>query len=254
MRNEDWWGKDVFGTSTPKRIVDIRFTSNNVALGAVIKGDVDLSNNFLPGIATLADKGYVNTYFDGAPYMLSADTAVLFLNTTKPPMGDPAFRKAPAYSINVDQIVNVAYANLVKAANPTGLLPTLEEYVDQDVVDRLGWTYNPAKAAKILEDAGYTKGSDGFYKTPDGSAIKLEVTCPFGWTDWMEAIKIIANSAQAAGINIQDKTPDYGAWNTALQSGTFDMTLNNWATLSNTPWTLYNLLFRHPISRPDAEW
>jgi peptide/nickel transport system substrate-binding protein len=25
------------------------------------------------------------------------------------------------------------------------------------------------------------------------------------------------------------------------------MTLNNWATMSNTPWTLYNLLFRHPI-------
>jgi peptide/nickel transport system substrate-binding protein len=25
------------------------------------------------------------------------------------------------------------------------------------------------------------------------------------------------------------------------------MTLNNWAGMSNTPWTLYNLLFRHPI-------
>jgi len=25
------------------------------------------------------------------------------------------------------------------------------------------------------------------------------------------------------------------------------MTLNNWAAMSNTPWTLYNLLFKHPI-------
>ncbi|MEA3377162.1 MAG: ABC transporter substrate-binding protein, partial [Chloroflexota bacterium] len=70
---------------------------------------------------------------------------------------------------------------------------------------------------------------------------------PFGWTDWMEAIRVIASSAQEAGINIQDETPDYGAWNTALQGGTFDMTLNNWAELSNTPWSLYNLLFNHPI-------
>jgi peptide/nickel transport system substrate-binding protein len=84
-------------------------------------------------------------------------------------------------------------------------------------------------------------------EAPDGSPIQLEVTCPFGWTDWMEAISVIANSAQQAGINIQAATPDYGAWNTALQSGTFDMTLNNWASMSNTPWTLYNLLFRHPI-------
>ena len=88
---------------------------------------------------------------------------------------------------------------------------------------------------------------DGFVEAPDGSAFKLEVTCPSGWTDWMAAIDVIAKSAQAAGINIVAATPDYGAWNTALQGGTFDMTLNNWANLSNTPWTLYNLLFNHPI-------
>jgi peptide/nickel transport system substrate-binding protein len=248
VRNENWWGIDVFGEPAPKRIVDIRFASNNVALGSVVKGDLDLSNNFLPGIATLSEKGYVTTYFAGPPYMLSANTAVLFLNTTKPPMDDPAFRRALAYAINVDDIVNVAYANLVKAASPTALLPTLDKYVDQDVVARLGFTYDPAEAKSILASAGYVDvDGDGFVEAPDGSAIKLEVTCPFGWTDWMEAIAVIASSAQEAGINIQDATPDYGAWDTALTTGTFDMTLNNWADLSNTPWTVYNLLFDHPI-------
>jgi peptide/nickel transport system substrate-binding protein len=248
VRNENWWGNDVFGKPAPKRIVDIRFASNNVALGSVVKGDLDLSNNFLPGIATLSEKGYVQTYFDGPPYMLSANTAVLFLNTTKPPMDDPAFRRALSFAIKVDDIVNIAYANLVKAASPTALLPTLSQYVDEDVVDRLGFYYDPAQTAAILEGAGYTKGADGFYTAPDGSAIELEVTCPFGWTDWMEAIAVIASSAQEAGINIQDVTPDYGVWNTALNNGTFDMTLNNWADLSNTPWTVYNLLFDHPIT------
>jgi peptide/nickel transport system substrate-binding protein len=248
VRNENWWGNDVFGKPAPKRIVDIRFASNNVALGSVLKGDLDLSNNFLPGIATLSEKGYVQTYFDGPPYMLSANTAVLFLNTTKPPMDDPAFRRALSFAIKVDDIVNIAYANLVKAASPTALLPTLSQYVDEDVVDRLGFYYDPAQTAAILEGAGYTKGADGFYTAPDGSAIELEVTCPFGWTDWMEAIAVIASSAQEAGINIQDVTPDYGVWNTALNNGTFDMTLNNWADLSNTPWTVYNLLFDHPIT------
>lgn len=247
LRNDNWWGKDVFGLPEPKRIVDIRFSSNNVALGAVVKGEVDLSNNFLPGIATLSEKGYIKTYYDAAPYMVPGNTAVLFLNTTKKPMDDPAFRRALAFAINVDDIVEVAYANLVKAASPTGLLPTLSQYDDQDVLAELGYYYDPAEAAAILEAAGYTKGADGFYLTPDGEAIELEVTCPFGWTDWMEAINVIANSAQAAGINIKAVTPDYGAWNTALTSGTFDMTLNNWAGMSNTPWTLYNLLFVHPI-------
>jgi peptide/nickel transport system substrate-binding protein len=248
VRNEDWWGIDVFGLPAPKRIVDIRYASNNVALGSVIKGDLDLSNNFLPGIATLSEQGYVETYFPEAPYMLSANTAVLFLNTTKPPMDDPAFRRALAFSIDVEDIVNVAYANLVKAASPTALLPTLSQYVDQDVVERLGYTYDPDEAAAILAGAGYVDvDGDGFVEAPDGSTIELEVTCPFGWTDWMEAISVIANSAQEAGINVQNVTPDYGAWNDALTNGTFDMTLNNWADLSNTPWTVYNLLFDHPI-------
>ncbi len=247
LRNENWWGGDIFGMPAPRRIVDIRTSSNNVALGMVLKGELDLSNNFLPGVAELADKGYVDTYYEGAPYMLSANTAVLFLNTTKPPMDDPAFRKALAYAINVDDIVNVAYANLVRAASPTGLLPNLSDYVDEDLVASKGWTYDPEEAQSILKAAGYVMGDDGMFNAADGSDIELEVTCPFGWTDWMEAIAVISSSAQEAGINVIDVTPDYGAWNDALQGGTFDMTLNNWAALSNTPWTLYNLLFRHPI-------
>ena len=248
LRNENWWGNEVFGVPAPRRIVDIRFSSNSVALGSVLKGDVDLSNNFLPGIATLSDKGYVTTYYEGAPFMLSANTAVLFLNTTKKPMDDAAFRRALAYAINVDDIVNVAYANLVAAASPTGLLPQLSKYDDQAVIAELGWTYDPAMARQILADNGYVDvDGDGYVEAPDGSTIALEVTCPFGWTDWMESIAVISDSAKAAGINIEDVTPDYGSWNTALTTQTFDMTLNNWANLSNTPWTLYNLLFNHPI-------
>jgi peptide/nickel transport system substrate-binding protein len=248
VRNENWWGISVFGKPAPKYIVDIRTSSNNVALGMVIMGELDLSNNFLPGVAELANKGYVKTYFAGPPYMLSANTAVLFLNTTKKPMDDAAFRRALAFAIDVPSIVNVAYANLVKAASPTGLLPSLSQFDDQTVLASLGYSFNTAKARQMLADAGYKDiNGDGFVEAPDGSTISLEVTCPSGWTDWMAAIDIIASSAQDAGINIVSAYPDYGAWNTDLQGGTFDMTLNNWAAMSNTPWTLYNLLFKHPI-------
>ena len=248
VRNDKWWGISVFGTPAPKYIVDIRTSSNNVALGMVVKGELDLSNNFLPGVAELANKGYVSTYFAKAPYMLSANTAVLFLNTRKKPMNDAAFRRALAFAIDVPSIVNIAYAQLVAAASPTGLLPSLNKFADKDVVAKLGYSFDTAKAKQMLAAAGYKDvNGDKFVEAPDGSKIELQVTCPSGWTDWMAAIDVIATSAQAAGINIKAVTPDYGAWNTALQSGTFDMTLNNWAAMSNTPWTLYNLVFRHPI-------
>lgn len=163
IQNDNWWGKEILGLSfAPKRIVDIRVASNNIALGMVIKGELDLSNNFLPGVGELVKRGYIKTYLADEPYMLSVNTAVLVLN-------------------------------------------------------------DPEVARKILADAGYRDvDGDGFVEAPDGSKIELKVTCPFGWTDWMEAIKIIAKSTQGAGINLKDETPDYGAWNTALVSGTFD--------------------------------
>jgi ABC-type transport system substrate-binding protein len=129
VKNPDWWAIDALGIEVaPNRIVDMRFSSNNVALGSIIKGEVDLSNNFLPGIAELINKGYVQSYYPEAPYMFSANTAVLFLNTTIKPLDDPAFRRALAFAINTDDIVNVAYANLVQASDPSGLLPSLSQY------------------------------------------------------------------------------------------------------------------------------
>jgi peptide/nickel transport system substrate-binding protein len=163
-------------------------------------------------------------------------------------MDDPAFRRALAFAIDVPGIVNIAYAQLVAAASPTGLLPSLSKFADPAVVAKLGYTFDTVKAKQMLAAAGYKDvNGDGFVEAPGGAKIELQVTCPSGWTDWMAAIDVIASSAQAAGINIKAATPDYGAWNTALQGGTFDMTLNNWASMSNTPWTLYNLLFNHPI-------
>jgi len=255
VRNENWWAMDALGLyPAPKRIVDIRFSSNDVALGSVLNGDLDLSNNFLLRAAPLIEgQSGLSTYFDGAPYMLAANTAVLFLNTTIAPMNDAAFRKALAYAINTDHIVNVAYASLVAAASPTGLLPSLSDFADQDVVAEFGWSYDPVEAERILAGAGYVDfDGDGFVEAPDGSAIALEVTCPDGWTDWMAVIAVISDGCKAAGINVEDVTPDYTTWSMARQTGTFDMTPNSWAAMSNTPWTLYDLLFMHPIQ--DQMW
>src|SRR5690606_790743 len=189
VKNENWWGTEILGMEMkPTRVVDIVNAGNNVALARVLQNEVDLSNNFLPGIATLMQAGYpISTYYDEPPYMLSANTAWLIMNLQMSPMDDVAFRRAMAYAIDVDQIVEVVYGNIVQKANPTGLLPIWDEYVDQEVVEELGFTYDPEMAAQILADAGYVDiDGDGFVETPDGEPIELGVAVPAGWTDWME--------------------------------------------------------------------
>ncbi len=251
-RNDNWWAIKVLGKSVaPRYIVDVVNPSNNVALGLVLKGEVDLSNNFLPGVATLVKGGYgLKTWYEDVPYMLAANTAFLFMNLTKKPMDDPNFRKAMAYAINVDEIVTRVYGNIVQKANPTGLLPVWERFVDPDVVKELGFSYDPNRAKQILSQAGYRdRNGDGFVEAPDGSPIQLKIMVPFGWTDWMEAAKVIASSAQAVGINLQADFPDFGGYWDQLTGGTFDMAINNFGSqMSNTPWTFYFWLFRNPIT------
>jgi peptide/nickel transport system substrate-binding protein len=171
------------------------------------------------------------------------------MNLQKPPMNDPAFRKAVAYSINVQQIVEQDYGNIVQAAGPTGLLPVWDQYVDQDVVSELGFSYNPDEARAILAAAGYVDtNGDGFVEAPDGSAIEVLINNPDGWTDWMEANRIIVNGLQAVGVKAQSNFPDYGGYIDQRNSGTFDMMIANDEQISNTPWTYYDWMFKNPLA------
>ncbi len=247
-RNENWWGKKLLSLEPkPKYVVCMRFLSNNVALGALMKGELDISNDFLPNIASLKRfyGDVIHTWFDGPPYMLSDDTVFLFMNTRKKPMDDPKFRRALAFAINTQEIVDRVYQGQVVAANPLGFLPCWMDYYDEEVVKKYGFSYNPEKAAALLDKAGYKDvDGDGWREAPDGSEIELTIIVPYGWTDWMEAIKIIARDFERVGINVAPKFPDYSKYEEDMAYGKFDMLLNNFgAAVSATVWTLFNFLF-----------
>jgi peptide/nickel transport system substrate-binding protein len=250
VKNDAWWGRNMLKVDPkPKYIVDIVGSSNDVALGQVLKGDLDLSNHFLPGISNILQGGYkLTTYYDKPPYMLSANTAWLVPNTTKKPMNDAAFRKALAYSFDANKVVSRVYGNAVRPANPTGLLPTWDKYIDKNVVSQKGFKYDPAQAKKLLADAGYRDGNgDKWVEGKNGEKIELKLIVPSGWTDWMESARVIAEGAQSVGINVKAEFPDFDALLDARNSGKFDLVINNERQLSPTPWTYYDYIFQLPI-------
>jgi peptide/nickel transport system substrate-binding protein len=252
VKRDGWWATAALGRDVkPKYVVDIVNSSNEVAMGLLLQKGLDLSNNFLPGIANLVKGNFgIQSYYPEPPYMLSANTAFLVPNTKKKPMDDPAFRKAIANSIDTKKIVEGVYGNLVKAASPTGLLPQWDKYVDTAVVSEKGFAFDTGKAKKLLADAGYkdTDG-DGFVENKDGSKASLKIIVPAGWTDWMEASRVIAEGAKAAGIDLTPEFPDYNALVDQRGSGTFDLVLNNERQLSNTPWMYYDYIFQLPVNK-----
>ena len=135
----------------------------------------------------------------------------------------------------------------VVKSNPLGFLPidSWMEYYDEKVVNENGFRFDPEVAKKVLADAGYKDvNKDGFVEAPDGSKISLSITVPFGWTDWMESIKIISNNLKAIGIDAKAEFPDYSRYQDGLYNGEFDMAINNFnGNLSNTVWSYYYWIF-----------
>jgi peptide/nickel transport system substrate-binding protein len=249
-KNDKWWGRDKLDLDVkPRYVVDIVNSSNEAALGQLLQGDIDLSNNFLPGIASLVKGGYqLQTYYKDAPYMLPANTTWLVPNTKKAPLNDAAFRRALAGSIDIDKIVNSVYGQIVQKANPTGLLPIWDKYVDQSVVSELGPKFNPAAAKQSLISAGYRDSDgDGFVENKDGSPIALKLATPSGWTDWNESARVIVDSAKAAGIKLTSETPADTVVQDMRESGEFDLILDNQRQMDNTPWRYYEYVFGLPI-------
>ena len=249
-RRDGWWATSALGKRMPMRyVVDIHNTSNTASLQNFLQNKIDLSNNFFPGIDKLI-KGKVQTYYAKAPYMLAANTAWLVPNLTKAPLNDRAFRRALAFSVDVNRIVKDDYGNIVSKANPTGLLPTWGKWVNQPLVRTLGFSYNVNRAKSILAAAGYRdRNGDGFVEGKNGEAINLRLIVPNGWSDWQTAIQMIAASTKNAGIRITPAYPDFNSLVNERNSGKFDLVINNERQIGNTPYTYYDYLFRLPIQK-----
>jgi len=247
-----WWAakQGVAPSPAPTYIIDLCNTSNTNALSGLLTKVEDLNNNYLPGIQNLVKNGSAQTYYSSSPYDLSANTAWLEVNTTKPALNDAKFRIALATAINVGSIVANDYGHLVLPANSTGLLGVWKKWVDQKQLKSLGFKYSTSKAKSLLAAAGYkdTNG-DGYVENKDKSTINLKIAVPQGWSDWESARDMIVASAKVAGIHLHKDEGDYNHWQSERNLGQFDTVIDNNYQISDNPWTYYNGIYHQPVIR-----
>lgn len=250
-RNDDWWGREIFGTPAPKHLVNLVVNENNIALGMLMQRQLDLSNYFIPGVPAVKGPHGLTTWFEGPPYMLPSNTAILFLNSSKAPLDDVRLRQAMAYAIDPAVIVSRVFEEQVTVSNPTGLFGGWEEFLSDEVVEEYGFHYDRQQAEEMLDAAGYVDANgDGWRQTPSGEDMQFDIIVPSGWTDWMESIRIIAQHLRAVGINANPAFPDYSVYFDRLQDGTFDMAIgNDGSNVSATPYSYWNWIANHDIDR-----
>ena len=99
-------------------------------------------------------------------------------------------------------------------------------------------TGSAAAAKQILEKAGYTLGSNGFF-TKGGKTVSIAITDPSAYTDYAEDDSIVAQELRAAGIDATFQGQSVDAWNTDVADGDFQLT-SHWSNAGLTPYTMYD--------------
>ncbi|MCB8044241.1 hypothetical protein JM654_08290 [Microbacterium oxydans] len=118
-----------------------------------------------------------------------------------------------------------AFAGLSGEASPSfALLPRDDKWLSDPSLAVSPQEPDAASAEGILEAAGYTKGSDGFYGK-DGTPIELDLFSPDGWTDYNDAAKLISSQAAKAGIRVNARTVSEAEYWTPISTGEFQLAL-----------------------------
>ncbi|HSO51285.1 MAG TPA: ABC transporter family substrate-binding protein [Actinomycetes bacterium] len=143
-------------------------------------------------------------------------------------LADANVRKAIATGLNIGELVDRTVRQFTDEAQPLGnriWLPRRPSY--QDHFAQYGKA-DVAGAAKLLEDAGYTKGADGVY-AKGGKPLSLRISTTAGNQLRETQEQLIQAQLKQVGIDIKivnaDNRKFFGEW---LPQGNFDIANFGW--------------------------
>jgi len=161
-----------------------------------------------------------NANLDVSPmgYGAIGPLAWLAFNTRKEPVSDVRVRRAIAYAIDRNFILNALFLGMAAEAR-TGIHPdspfynaTVEPY-DLDI----------DKANAILDEAGYARDAEG---------VRFKLILDYGWASIKPPAEYLKPQLKKIGIDIEVRAaPDFPTWAKRISNHDFDMTWDvvfNW--------------------------
>ena len=258
-RNDNYWGnaKHNGQKPAPKFIIHSLYNGNNHFNSAMVKGNLDVSSIFLPRIWDKA-KDSIRAWSRNEPYHQPGSITTLLIAHQSKPFSDVAFRRALAHSINFEKVKARAISNYTPAMQSGFILPfgIESKFFNKEDAEKYGYEFDLDKARNILKEAGYSWDANGALLEPNGKPVRtIKLECPQGWTDWEDAIKVIAGTFQEIGIPAEEYFVDYGVWDKDLRLGTFDLAMKTQtAELSAaTPWTRFSQIMGPIGAKPVGE-
>jgi len=213
------------------------YSSNDSEQLALTKGELDWAGIFIPD----ADNVYVSIDKEHNKYWFPpSNNVTLYPNLTNPLLKDINVRKAISLSIDRKKLSEQAASGYDPLPSTTALiLPRDQDWVDPSIPkDKLEFAFNKDEAAKTLEDAGYKKGKDGIFVSPDGKKLSFTLQTVSGWTDWTTMAQLISQGLKDIGIDVKVQQPEYASYAKNVTGGNYDLAIS-WTNSGSDPYKQY---------------
>ncbi len=186
-------------------VVDIRFVSDPTTIIAkLLAGEAELT---LGKTLSVEEALEVRAQWrDGKVDVASANAVSIypqFQNTNPIVIQDVRFRRAMLHAIDRQHLMETLLGGLSAVAD-SFMFPNQPQYADIEA--RLPrYAYDPRIAGQIVEQIGYTKGSDGFYVDSAGQPLTVEIRATT--TDInQKSMYTVADAWQRVGVRVDPVT------------------------------------------------
>ena len=208
-KNPDYWGYDEKYPQNRlpyvDKVVALVITDSATQLAALRSGQVDLLGSFGDSQIRTIDQAerlqQTNPEIVLWPYSHRSETSFA-LNQTKPPMNDIRVRHALQLALDLETINATVWQGWVDitpqgfvGANLVGYVTPFEEWPEEV---KQYYTYDPERAERLLDEAGYPRGADG-----------IRFSTNLMVTDWMDLnfFELAAQHFGEIGVEVTVLTP-----------------------------------------------
>lgn len=252
-RNDNWWGAATgfHDLPVPLRLIwQITGSEENKAL-SMSNNMLDSAMNITPGAfeAIRARNPNAIAWYPDLPYAW-ADPCPrqLSFNTTVAPWDDPNMRKAVSLIIDRNQIINVAYEGTSTPSSTMfvqygGMQPFIDAIVEAGM--GISPTADVAAGQALIEGAGWTMGSSGFYEK-DGQTLTADILVNNSTAEYTRTVDVIVEQLRAAGIDATSQPLTGQTWDAQVMPGNF-VAAYNWDACGSVsePWNSMNRFTTH---------
>lgn len=175
-------------------------TDTNAAFQALQTGQVDYVARDVP--SQVVDRFESADDIDVTRSVDFASTELRF-NARTPPLDDPQLRKAISLAIDYDELVEQVLQGDGEPGNDNWLHPDSPWALPDGDHE-----FDPERAARMLDEAGYRRGEDGMRVGPDGEPLDFEVLVSSFDPESLRGLQLAARQVQELGVRLEPQALD----------------------------------------------